>query len=282
MTATALQFPPAGFIETSFNYLASADRRAVTWMAPDGVGAIRREGDFVERTVAVQDARPFARDLSLDREGFSLTVHPTRVRDFYDPAEVEAVYHPEVEQLVKDATGASRVVVFDATVRVSGAAREGGREHLRAPVRNVHNDYTERSGPQRVRDLMGDEAEALLAKRFAVINVWRPIRGPLETSPLGIVDATTIDPDDRVLTDLKYENRTGEIYQYAFNEKHRWYYFPRMLRHEAVLLKCYGLRSAPGPLHRALRLRRTRPRRPTPRRARASRRARSPSSTSER
>jgi hypothetical protein len=103
----------------------------------------------------------------------------------------------------------------------------------------VHNDYTERSGPQRVRDLLGDEAEALLRHRVAVVNVWKPIRGPVQSTPLAVCDARTIGPDDFVLTDLRYADRTGEIQSLHWNPTHRWFYYPAQEADEALLLKCY-------------------------------------------
>jgi hypothetical protein len=108
-------------------------------------------------------------------------------------------------------------------------------------VRSVHNDYTEKSGPQRVRDLLPpDEAEARLKKRFAEYNVWRNIsHDPVEMSPLGFVDSESIAPRDLAVCDLVYEDRVGEIYIGVYNADHRWCYFPRMTREEAVLIKCY-------------------------------------------
>jgi hypothetical protein len=123
-------------------------------------------------------------------------------------------------------------------VRTADRAVERG---LRTPVRSVHNDYTEKSGPQRVRDLLpSDEAEARLKKRFAEYNVWRNIaHGPIEMTPLGFVDAQSIAPRDLAVCDLVYSDRTGEIYQGVYNADHQWHYFPAMTREEAILIKCY-------------------------------------------
>jgi len=112
------------------------------------------------------------------------------------------------------------------------------------PVRYAHNDYTERSGPQRVRDLLGGEAERVLRGRFAVINVWKPIRGPVEQAPLAVCDARTIRAEDFVPTDLRYRDRTGEIYSLRWSPTHAWFYFSRMAADEALLLKCFD--SAPA------------------------------------
>jgi hypothetical protein len=153
---------------------------------------------------------------------------------------VRTQYYAETISLLEELTGASRVVVFDHTIRrrIPGATdRSTGIP--RQPVPRVHNDYTVKSGPQRVRDLLGGEADGLLQKRFAVINVWRPIRGPIQDSPLAVSDARSIHDKDLVATDLIYPDRTGEIYYVKFNPGHKWFYAPAMRDDEIILIKCY-------------------------------------------
>jgi hypothetical protein len=227
----------AGWVEASMNYLADLSVKPRTYNPPQGTGRPRREGNYANFTVRVHDARPQAHELTLDHQAFALTRHDTEVRDFFDEAEIKAIYHPEMEALVKHETGAEKVVVFDHTIRVANAPVERG---FRAPVQAVHNDYTEKSGPQRVRELLPpDEAEARLRHRFAEYNVWRPISGPVQMWPLALVDAQSIAAGDLAACDLVYADRTGEIYQGVYNPAHRWCYFPHMERHEAVLIKCY-------------------------------------------
>jgi hypothetical protein len=190
--------------------------------------------------VPVYDARVAAPEATLDREGFAVLRHRTAVRDFYDEDEVRRVYYPETAQAIAAATGAERVFVFDHTVRrrVPGAEdRAAGAP--RQPVPRVHVDQTETSGPQRVRDLLGEEAEALLKGRVQVINLWRPIRGPLRDAPLAVADARTVHPDDLVPSDLIYRDRVGETYSVKYDPAQRWFYVPEMQRDEALLLKCY-------------------------------------------
>ena len=226
------------FVEAPVQYLADLSIKPVTYNPPHGTGLPRRVGNYRDFTMRIHDGRPAARDFSLDRQAFILTRHDTAVRDFYDKDEVRTVYEPEVEALIRRETGAAKVVVFDHTVRTADRAVERG---LRTPVRSVHCDYTERSGPQRVRDLLPpDEAAARLGKRFAEFNVWRNIAPePVEMTPLGLVDSESLAPRDLAVCDLVYADRTGEIYQGVYNADHRWYYFPRMTRDEAILIKCY-------------------------------------------
>jgi hypothetical protein len=228
----------ADCVDAPVNYLADLSIKPVTYNPPHGTGLPRRVGNYRDFTVRVHDARPIERDLSLDRQAFVLRHHDTAVGDFYDGEEVKTTYYAEVEELVRRETGAAKVVIFDHTVRTADRAVERG---LRTPVRSVHCDYTEKSGPQRVRDLLpADEAEVRLGKRFAEYNVWRNIApDPIEMSPLGLVDSGSIAPRDLAVCDLVYADRTGEIYQGVYNADHRWYYFPRMTRDEAILIKCY-------------------------------------------
>jgi hypothetical protein len=225
------------FVEASLTYLADASVKPQTYNPPPGTGVPRRLGNYGSFRARIYDARPVAESLSLDREGFALRRHDTAVTDFYDEKQVREVYYPEMERLVAEATGAEKVLVFDHTIRVAERAVERG---LRAPVQMVHNDYTDKSGPQRVRDLLpAQEAEARLRHRFVEINVWRPIKGPVEAWPLALAEAGSIAPADVITCDLIYADRTGEILYGIYNPNHRWNYFPRMERHEAALIKCY-------------------------------------------
>lgn len=229
----------AAEIEAPLNYLAPMDETpySYTYEPPPGVPA--RTGEIDRRLVTIRNGRLIAGQLSLDREGFLLRPHATKTADFYSDAEVRRVYYPEVERLVKDVTGAAEVVIFDHTVRNTAPEKQSGRR-VRGPAGRVHNDYTETSAPQRVRDLLDPAtAEARLKRRFAEINVWRPITGPVKSSPIAVCDAGTIDAEDLVRSELRYPDRTGEIYVVTYNPKHRWFYFPEMRADEALFIKCF-------------------------------------------
>ncbi|HVC56525.1 MAG TPA: CmcJ/NvfI family oxidoreductase [Stellaceae bacterium] len=187
--------------------------------------------------VKILDARQLADRLSLDREGFVLLHRPTAARTLYDEAEIARIYYPECERVIAEATGAVRVVAFDHIVRNAGLSAAGNQ--IKLPASRVHNDYTAWSAPQRVRDLMGDEAEELLKHRYAEINLWRPIRGPLLRSPLALCDAQTLAEENLVGSELRYPDRTGETYAVTYNPDQRWYYFPKMQADEAVLIRCF-------------------------------------------
>jgi hypothetical protein len=198
----------------------------------------RYTGTLDPRRVEIEDGRPRAAGFRLDVHGFAFVEHRSAMRDFFDPAELERVYYPEVAALVKRVSGAARVVVFDHTLR-SGDEDERETRLVRAPVRSVHNDYTERSGPQRLREVLGEEAERLRAGRFAIIQVWRAIDAPIRSHPLALADARTLAPADLIPAERRYPHRVGEIYQVRYNPAHRWYFFPAMTRDEALVFKVY-------------------------------------------
>lgn len=230
-------------IQADMNYIAPMLERPrnYTFEPPPGVPRSNVVNDA--RRVAIHDARPIADRVSLDANGFAVMQHRSAVRDFLDDEEVRRVYYPEVERIVKRATGADRVHIFDHTTRRRVAGAQDRGEAPRQPVQRVHIDHTARSGPQRVRDLLPDEADELLKGRVQVINLWRPIKGPVEDSPLAVCDATTIDLADLVPSDLVYPQRVGETYSVKYNATHRWFYVPRMRTDEALLLKCSDTRT---------------------------------------
>ena len=225
-------------VVADMNYLAPMAERPRNYTFEPPAGVPRTNAEHEAHAVKIRDARPIADHVSLDANGFALLQHRSAVKDFFDDEEVRRVYYPEVERLVKEATGAHRVHIFDHTTRRRMPDAETQAGAPRQPVRRVHIDHTARSGPQRVRDLLPDEAEELLKGRVQVINLWRPIKGPLQDSPLAVCDATTIRADDLVPSDLVYPHRVGETYSVKYNPAHRWYYVPQMRTDEALLLKC--------------------------------------------
>jgi len=241
MTTPHLESPTAvgpDHVDGVLNYLADRDQHPVSYNFTPPAGVPAQNGAYAKFTVPIHSARAIMSDLSLDKQGFAVTRQNTAVANFYDADEVRRIYYQEVERMVREFTGAVKVHVFDHNVRSRPMAkrRENGAQE---PVKVAHNDYTLKSGPQRVRDLMADEADALLQNRFAVINVWRPIRGPVQESPLAVCDAQSMVQDDFVKHVLKYRDRDGEVYSVAYNPNHRWYYVPNQQKEEVLLLKCY-------------------------------------------
>jgi hypothetical protein len=232
------------FVKADLNYLTPSKDRPRTYTFEPPPGEPRSNIVPEPHALRIYDVRPISDSVSLDREGFALVRQHSAVKDFYDEDEVKSVYYPEAERILKAVTGADRVLVFDHTVRrrIDGAAdlRDGSP---RQPVARVHVDHTARSGPQRVRDLIPEEADELLKGRVQIVNLWRPIRGPLKDSPLAVCDAATVKFDDLVGSDLVYPHRVGETYSVKYSPAHRWFYVPDMTPDEVLLLKCFDSKA---------------------------------------
>ena len=233
-------FEPLPYVTGTLSYVTPPATKPRSYMYEPPPGVPRLSASYETHSLPIWSLRPIVHDLSFEAEGFRLLAHTSRVRNFHDDEEVRLTHYREVEGLVAAATGAQRVCVFDHTVRRRFGETDATPALLRRePVPRVHNDYTAKSGPQRVRDLMADEADALLARHVSIINVWRPIRGPLEDWPLALCDARSVSPEDLIATDLLYKDRTGETYSVKYNPAHRWFYAPRMSRDEVLLFRSY-------------------------------------------
>ena len=227
-----------GKIEAILTYGVDTGEKIVNETMEHGDMSRRRQGTVKNHTMTIRDGRPLRGGFSLEANGFEFVDHATTMTDFFDEDELRTVYYPEVERLVLERTGARRVHVFDHTVR-SGDEATRNERLVREPVDRVHNDYTEWSGPNRVRELLPGEADALLQRRFAIVQVWRAIRNPIESDPLAICDARSLAAKDLLVSERRYPDRVGQTYQIAHNPAHEWYYFPRMTRDEALVFKVY-------------------------------------------
>ena len=216
-------------------------------------GAAWQNYEIDARPTEITDARELPSRPSIAREGFALWDMPSRVRDFLDEETIKRAYYAECAELALAATGAQRAYVFDHLVRKrdvdSSTLGFGRRVSGPRPSANgrVHNDYTEGSGRKRLEIVLGSEAAAAMVRRHAIVNIWRPLKGPVLDAPLALCNARTVAPGDLVAADVHYATRTGEIYLVQHSERHRWFYYPAMRPQEALVFKQYDslLRGAP-------------------------------------
>jgi len=190
--------------------------------------------------VEIRNGWPEVDRFDLDREGFVLKPFPAAFDQFNDDVAIKSAFYPQVEAFVKRNTGARRGVIFDHTIRKRLPADLAAQTEVNRPaVLLVHSDYTIASGPQRVRDLLPGEADDLLSRRFAFYNVWKSLQEVVEELPLAMCDATSQDEGDMLRMELKYRERTGEIYVMRYSPRHQWIYFPQMTADQALLFKTY-------------------------------------------
>ncbi|MDA8637152.1 hypothetical protein N9L49_00875 [Rhodospirillales bacterium] len=224
--------------DTSGELLFAADRSAKPQIIiPKDDGTTSRKGLAVGK-VTIADGSPRSGLFSLDREGFSFLHSPSSVQNFEDDSEVEETYYKEIRKMVSDAIGAFEVEIFDHTIRVTDPETS-----YRRPASHAHNDYTEKSGPSRLRDMIGDvRADGWLQDRVVQINVWRPIAEPILQMPLALLDASSYDQSDLVTTEIineRQNGRVGQIYSVVNAPGQRWFYFNEMVKSDAILIKGY-------------------------------------------
>ena len=227
-------------LKADLKFLADRDAELVYVPSKGGGDTTEHIGTFHLQQGELRNARHLACP-NLDVEGFQLVQQSTAVGDFQNNTQLAETWHKEVRSLLLNVTGASRVEVFDDTLRSASLQQQQARG-IREPATIVHNDYTARSGIKRLRDFFcddPDEIERLLQRRFAIINVWRSTAGPVMNHALAVCDATTIQPDQLVAIERRAEERVGELQTALFDEKQRWYYYPQLQIDEAILIKTF-------------------------------------------
>ncbi|KAL8364780.1 hypothetical protein RB595_003856 [Gaeumannomyces hyphopodioides] len=199
--------------------------------------------------VLIRDVRGAEGRHTLDGSGFQFHRHVATEKEFVDEEKIRAGYYAETEQLLKDVTGASRVFIFDHTVRRSAPAADATTTAtptngkaipamLRGPVQRVHIDQSYSASLSRVPHHLPADAPALLRGRVQIINVWRPIRR-VDRDPLAVAEAASVREGDLVPTALIYPGRNGETLQVRFDGGQRWFYKSAMGPDEVLLIKCF-------------------------------------------
>ena len=200
------------------------------------VGVPQRNFGDSPQSVRLNDARGKESDFELNTHAFAtLTGHPHNDKiDWNSDNSITSVYYPEVEKiLLENVPGAQRILLFDHTVR-----RAKPDAH-RMPVTRVHIDQTPKSAAARVTHHLPEEQEKLLAGRYRIINVWRPINGAVETFPLAFASSATVPDTDMVGVEHKYPDRSGETAAVRYNEDHQWWYWSGVDNNERILLQCF-------------------------------------------
>jgi len=226
----------------TFNYTRDSGAVPEIYFYEPPPGTVAHPPGDDPQEMLVHDGWSRAGAFSLDREGFALKEFHHDFERFDDDEAVRSHFYTPVAEFVRRAVGARRVIVFDHTIRSKVNEQQQTAEHTttqRAPVMVVHCDYTPVSGPLRVRQLLPDEADALLARRVAFYNFWKPLKRRVEEKPLAMCDVTSAQPEDMLKMVLRYRERTGEIFVMRHSSAHRWWYFPNMTPENVLLLKTY-------------------------------------------
>ncbi|KAF2773292.1 hypothetical protein EJ03DRAFT_125524 [Teratosphaeria nubilosa] len=239
---------PRGETKSKLIFYAPAPDGSAPWnyVEPQPGQQQRNYGED-EHEVTIHDIRGREHDFNINTNGFGVVQGvSSQEKDFTDDESIKNLYYPEVEKVLLDnVPGANRIFIFDHTVRRSDPAAK------RAPVNRAHIDQTTNSAIARVHYHMGSEAATLLQNRVRLINVWRPLNGPVVASPLAYADSRTVSEEAVVGVEHRYPHRTGETAGVRYTEAGSWYYWSGMQNEERVLLQCFDSRDGARTPHSA-------------------------------
>lgn len=225
VTATLQFYAPPSDNSKPFNYVETA---------PEGQPQ-RNYGDNNLPT-QLSDIRSHESSFNLDKNAFAAlsSIPASSETSFTSDDSVRKNYYPEVEALLmRNVPGAKRILLFDHTIRRTDP------KAARAPVTRVHIDQTKASAEARVHRHLPQEASELLKSRVRIINVWRPINGPVQSFPLAFADSVAVPDEALVGIEHRYPDRKGETASVKWTEGQRWHYWSGMDGGERLLLQCY-------------------------------------------
>jgi len=229
---------PRGDVTTNLNFLKLPDDGSVpfNYVEDPPEGQPQRNYGDRETEVTLTDIRGHESEYNLDKDAFAVIsgVPQSAEKDFVDDESIARNYYPEVEKLLLDnISGTTKVVFFDHTIR------RADPNAPRNPVNRCHVDQTATAAKERVRLHLGDEAEKLLQGRCRIINVWRPLNGPVASSPLGFASSSTVEESDLVPIKHIYPHRTGQTAGVRHNPQQKWHYLSGMRNDERLFLECF-------------------------------------------
>ena len=237
---------PRGPVNTKLNFYRAPEdgSKPHNWVEKPTDGTPQR--NFTETIVEVtmNDIRGHEKEFYLDKDAFQVfqkVDSQMTYDDWADDEKVKSVYYPEVEKFLLDnVPGSHKVTLFDHTIRRSNP------DAPRAPVTRVHVDQTARSTEWRVKIHDPEDADELLQGRYRIINVWRPLNGPVQASPLGFASADTVNDNDLVPVEHRYPHRTGETAAVQHDDKQKFFYWSGMQNDESLFLKCFDNKNGVG------------------------------------
>jgi len=229
---------PRGDVTVDLNYFRPPAEGIIpfNYVEPQAAGQPQRNFGDYDIKVNIHDIRGHESEYNLDKDAFAVIsgVPQSAEKDFTDDDSIKAKYYPELEKLLlENIPGSTKVVFFDHTIRRTDPSAP------RNPVKRLHIDQTAASAKERVKRHTGEEAEKLLQGRYRIINVWRPLNGPVLSSPLAVASSYSVEDKDLIPIEHRYPDRTGQTAGVVYNPGQKWNYLSGMLNNERLLLECF-------------------------------------------
>lgn len=206
-----------------------------------GKGRISNKRPHKSWDFVVSDVSGDEEQYTLDRTGFQYCQHKSSESTFTDEEQIKTQYYKECEELVKKATGAQTVHIFNHKVRRGPTQwHHLGLQNLanRGPVTRTHVDQSYDGAERRLRWELPNDADDIIKRRYQIINVWRPIQ-PILKDPIAVADSRSVPDRDLVGAEMTEDNFVGESWVVRHNPNHRWFYKYGMTPQDVLLIKCF-------------------------------------------
>lgn len=206
-----------------------------------GKGRITNERPHRGHEFLVIDVNGKEDQYKLDSHGFQFCRHESQEKCFIDDERVREIYYKECKNLLKEATGSSRIHIFNHKVRRGPTQwHHLGFNNLanRGPVTKTHVDQSYLGAELRLRNEFPKEADELVKKRYQIINIWRPIETILK-DPIAVADASSVPDADLIGADMTEDGYKGESWVVKYSPQHLWHYKNMMRPEDVLLIKCF-------------------------------------------
>jgi hypothetical protein len=206
---------------------------------------------FEAHEVAIRDMRDAAETVSIDRQGFMLARHRSRVardpemldtnlvaQDGLPP--INRAYYEEMLPLIREISGARDVIpqATGLTVRFSDRA---ARKSWAGAAGFIHLDVTENS-VRRFLDFSLAAADISVApwSRMVLYQTWRTVTDPPQDNLLALCDRRSIPQADVIFYDAIIGEKgttleNVEARSCRYGNDHRWYYASDMGEEEVLV-----------------------------------------------
>lgn len=237
---------PPVTLTASISYLASVPEheKAYHMMYTDS-GHLRLPRTNIDRQwieTIFEDVRGREASLAFDKSGLAIRTLQSSMTyaDFEDDDKVWKVYFKELEDHIQTFTGAREVKFFRYAIRkrhTNFPISTGQEYEFAQPTSIAHVDATLDSTREELVRQYGDRAQELMTRRYQWLNVWKPLRGPVNDWPLCFCDASTVDSADAETTDMVYAEYYTENLSLRCNPKQKWYFLSNHQPDEIIIFK---------------------------------------------
>ncbi|PMB65588.1 hypothetical protein BM221_008949 [Beauveria bassiana] len=242
-------------VQATLNFYLEPEKGGHAYFSVGTAGSYRRK--FDQKSVEITDINGLEQDYTLETHGFQFCKQILSEKTFQDEVIIRSTVYGETESLIKNITGATRVHIFEHSIR--RASREAIQKKVDTdpnfnddntpvtdvgPARVVHTDFSDEGALDILHNNMPSDLAAELAqKRWSIINVWRPIK-PITKDPITVCDSFSVEDDDLIPIPMAIPGkRPWSVNYLRYRPEQAWYYRSAMTPEDVLLFKNFDSTS---------------------------------------